>query len=407
MNAAPTPMALRASWATVIVLALGTFATGTDGFVIAGILPSIADSLQVSRATAGQLVTAFAVAYALGSPVLMTLIQGRSIRRLLWLSMVLFTVANVLAALSTSFAALAAARVAAALLAGVYVPTAAAAASLLVPEQQRGRALAVVLGGASLATVVGVPVGVLIEDRLSWQATFVFVAVLGAVALVGILARLPELGTVSAVSLATRLRLLRDPRVILTVLVTVAAMTAGFTIYTYVQPLFQTTLDATAVEVGTLILVFGLGSLVGSWLGGRLVDGFDSGTALLGALTVFAANFALLSVSSAAIVSAYVFMFVWGVTGWGFVPIQQYRLIGFAPNRAPLALSLNASAMYLGIALGAVVGGVATAASPRLLWAASTGAAVVALALAVVSVVVARRVGHRTSGSARQKAGAP
>jgi predicted MFS family arabinose efflux permease len=364
-------------WLPVLVLACGTFASGTDGFVIAGILPSIARDLAVSIAVAGQMVTAFAFAYALGSPVLMTFVAGRSSpKRLLAGAMGAFAAANVLAALAPNAGLLAFARVLAALLAGVYVPTAAASAAMLVGPELRGRALALVLGGASVATALGVPAGVWIEAHSSWRATFAFVSVLAVLALGGILFALPALPSLPKVPLRARLAPRARAAVRLVLGVTLLAMTAGFSIYTYAGPVFGQPGAVGARWLGLLLFVFGCGSVVGSWFGGYGADRWGAVQTLAVGLTIFTANFALLSLSARSLPAACAFMFVWGVVGWGFVPPQQHRLIRLAPQSAPVVLSLNASAMYLGIAAGAAVGGaVAARAGAGSLWLVATACA--------------------------------
>ncbi len=364
-------------WAPVLVLACGTFASGTDGFVIAGILPSIARDLGVSVAVAGQMVTLFAIAYALGSPVLMAFVAGGSSpKRLLSAAMAAFAVVNLLAAVAPNIGVLALARVLAALLAGIYVPTAAAAAAMLVGPELRGRALALVLGGASVATALGVPAGVWLESRFSWRATFVFVTVLALLALAGILLKLPAAAALPKVPLRARLAPLARADVLLVLIVTLLAMTAGFSIYTYVGPVFGQPGAVGARWVALLLFAFGCGSLIGSWLGGYGADRWGAERTLVAGLSVFTANFALLWLSARSLPAACAFMFVWGVVGWGFVPPQQHRLIRLAPSVAPIVLSLNASAMYLGIAAGSAVGGVvASSAGPGWLWLVATACA--------------------------------
>ncbi|MBO0792300.1 MAG: MFS transporter, partial [Ktedonobacteraceae bacterium] len=185
----------------ILVLALGTFAIGTDGLVIAGILPAMAHDLRISVDTAGLLVTGFAWIYALGSPVLATA-TGRIPRKQLLLSgLVVFLSANILAALATNFWLLLAARVLAALGAALYTPVASTVASAMVPPEMRGRALAIVLAGMTVATVMGVPLGIIVAAQFGWQMTFWVVAALSIIAFIGVLALLPAVANPPAVGL--------------------------------------------------------------------------------------------------------------------------------------------------------------------------------------------------------------
>src|SRR5712671_327238 len=173
-------------------LALGTFAIGTEGFMIAALLVPIATDLRVSVVQAGLLVSIFAFAYATSSPVL-TVLTGRvDRRRLLISSMLLFAFLNIGAAMAHSFAALAAARVLLAFAAGLYTPNANALAGALVPAKQRGRAIAVVNGGLTAAIALGVPLGAVVGERFGWRMTFVGVGVLSAIATAGVAHGLPR-----------------------------------------------------------------------------------------------------------------------------------------------------------------------------------------------------------------------
>src|SRR5215471_3414225 len=192
-------------WFRILVLALGTFAIGTDGFVIAGILTSITHDLSVSLALAGFLVTAFSLVYALGSPVLAALTSSIARQHLLLLTLSVFILANVLAAGATSFLLLLLARMIAALSAALYTPSASTVAAALAPQEKRGQALSLVTAGLTIATVAGVPLGILISSQLSWRTTFLFVAMLGVIAFVGILAFFPSVANPPAVGLRKRI----------------------------------------------------------------------------------------------------------------------------------------------------------------------------------------------------------
>ena len=196
------------------MLALGTFALGIDSFVLAGILPAIAHELDVSVAVAGQLLTVFALFYALGSPTLAALTGAIPRKRLLITSLTVFTCANIVAALAPTYAVLVVARAIAACSAALYTPTAAAAASAMAPLEKRGRALALVTAGLTASLVLGVPLGAWIGGSLSWRATFWVVVALAALATVGIRTLLPEVGSPPNVPLRARIALLAQPRVI-------------------------------------------------------------------------------------------------------------------------------------------------------------------------------------------------
>jgi DHA1 family inner membrane transport protein len=163
-------------------LAVGTFALGTEAFVIAGVLPQISDDLSTSQSTAGLLVAVFALTYGLSAPFVNAALAHRQPKMVLRLAMALFVLTNLAAAAAPTFAVLLVARMAAGIFAAAFAPTASATASELVHPAQRGKALALVFGGMSLAMVTGVPLGTVLSNVGSWRTTFVFVAALGLVA---------------------------------------------------------------------------------------------------------------------------------------------------------------------------------------------------------------------------------
>jgi len=171
-------------------MALGTFAIGTEGFMIAPLLPSLAGDLSVSTATAGQLVTIFALTYALSSPVLTALTGSINRRRLLVLSMIGFALANAVAWAAKDYWSLMAARVLLALAAGLYVPSANALAGALVGPERRGAALAIVSGGTTIAVALGVPLGAIVGARFGWRMMFAGVGILALIATVGLMSGL-------------------------------------------------------------------------------------------------------------------------------------------------------------------------------------------------------------------------
>ena len=223
------------SLASLIWLMLGAFAIGTEGFMIAGLLPAIARDLNVGLPAAGHLVTAFSLAYAVGAPVIAMLTAGLERRRLLAIAMSSFMLGNLLAALAPGYAGLLAARLLLALSAASFMPAASGYASALGGPERRGRALSTVTNGLTLAIVAGVPLGVLVGQGFGWRATFLGVAVLAVLSLLGILARLPRQPPGVTAGLGERFALAKR-RDILGVLVTSVLTVAGtFSVYTYLS----------------------------------------------------------------------------------------------------------------------------------------------------------------------------
>jgi len=346
-------------------LAAGTFAVGTESFMIAGLLPGMAQDLGVSVGVAGQLVTVFALAYAFSSPVLATLFGNINRRKLLIAAMAVFAAANLLAFTATGYWSLMTARVLLALTAAVYVPGANALASVVVPPERRGRAIAIVNGGLSLAIALGVPAGAVLGGALGWRATFASVAVLSALAVAGLLAGLPRgIGSgLATASLRQRIATAAQPAVLVTLLVTTLWAMASYTTYTYLAPLLDAATIVHGPAIGFVLFGWGVSAAIGLAISGPAVDRKGPRAVILPALAASTTAFILISLAAhllgkqLAILPIALAIAAWGVAHWAFYPAQQTTLVGVAGvAAAPVALSLNASFMYLGFSLGAALG---------------------------------------------------
>jgi predicted MFS family arabinose efflux permease len=345
-------------------LALGTFAVGTEGFMIAALLTTIAGDLSVSVAHAGLLVSIFALAYATSSPVLTALTGRVDRRRLLITSMFLFALLNIGAAMAHSFLELAAARVLLALAAGIYTPNANALAGALVRAEHRGRAIAIVNGGLTAAIALGVPLGAFVGEHLGWRTTFVGVGAMSIVATVGLVVGLPSGAQSSSASLRERIQHARNPRLARSLAVTTLWACGSYAVYTYVVPVLHDATTLRGSEISLALFMWGVAAGIGLFLSGNATDRFGTKWVLRASLSSFAVALCGLAIVASlvdpahAVVPVLATIALWGICAWAFFPAQQTRLIeivGIAS--APVALSLNASAMYLGFSAGAALGG--------------------------------------------------
>ncbi|WNI14306.1 MFS transporter [Actinacidiphila sp. ITFR-21] len=363
----------------VRLLGIGAFAMGMDAYVMAGLLPGIGGDLGVSAARAGQAVTVFTLCYALAAPLLSVALGRLGTRRVLLAALVVFTAANAASALAGSYGTLLSARAAAGTGAGLFAPTAATAAAALAPPERRGRALALVLGGMSGGTVLGVPLGLLLAAHSGWRAALWAVSGLGALALLGVALRLPPVRAAALPSLRGRLRLLSQPRVTLVVAVTLTQTVASLGLYTYLGPVLRRT--AQVHSPTAYLWAWGIGGVCGSLLAGAVLDRAGRpariSVALLGAL---AAALAVLPWAGAVPGLVLLPLLVWGAAGWAFVVPQQHRLLSLEALGASggAALALNSSATYLGGATGSALGGAALAAGLDARWLPLPAAAVAA-----------------------------
>jgi predicted MFS family arabinose efflux permease len=380
-------------------LALGSFAIGTEGFMIAPLLPDLARDLSVGVETAGQLVTVFALTYALSSPVLTALTGGVDRRRLLIAAMVAFAAANFVAWSAQGYAALMGARLLLAVAAGLYAPNANALAGALLEPARRGTALAIVNGGTTVAVALGVPLGALIGDSFGWRLSFAGVGVLALIATLGLRTGLTRdvARGVAVAGLRERLAVFRRPAVLLGLLVTLLWATGAYAVYTYLALFLASATGVAGPYLGAVLLMWGVAAATGLAAGGRFNDRFGPRPVIVVSLSALALAFASLSACAlllsptAALPPVLIAIAVWGVSAWAFFPAQQARLIGIAGlSLAPVVLSLNASFMFLGFSSGAALGAAALAhGSPAALgW---VGAGCVAASL-LLMLVTTRRV---------------
>ena len=379
------------SFAPLAWLALGTFATGTESFMIAPLLPRLASDLSVSITGAGQLVTAFALTYAFSSPLLSAATGSIGRRTLLLGAMSAFALANIFASIASGYWQLMAARILLACAAGLYVPTASALAGAIVPPARRGTALAIVNGGTSIAVALGVPAGAIIGHLFGWRATFIGVGILAVLATIGLVAGIPR-GIDAGLSTSTlreRIAVVRQAPVLLALLVTTLWATGAYTVYTYLAPYLTHVTGIEGAHVGLVMFIWGVAAVTGLFAGGTLNDRFGARTVMIPAFVLLALAFASLSASglllsgTSALAAVLPAIVVWGLTAWAFFPAQQARLVNITGVKtAAIGLSLNASFMYLGFSLGAVLG------SFTLLHGTVTSLGIVAAACEILALVV-------------------
>jgi len=340
----------------IYLCVLATFAINTDNFAIAGILLEISRSFHVPLGIAGQLVTVYALTYGLGAPLLAVFLASFSSRWVLIAALLGFSLTNAASALAPSFGFLIGCRILAGACAAIVSPASYALAATLASDAKRGLALALIGAGSSAATIVGLPVGAWIGQTLGWPLTFGLIAGLSTVAstvlgLIGI----PSIPAIPGIGLLARFSLMVQPRLVLALLPTLFWSLAHFLVYTYVVPLLQV---STHMEnVSGMILVWGIGSVIGNWLGGYLVDHIGSARTLLSSLFLLAITLSLLPILSIALPMTMGLLFLWGVAVWATWPALQHRLHHHYPQSASQVLALNASLDFLGSAAGAGAGG--------------------------------------------------
>lgn len=342
----------------IILLAVGMFALGTDAFIVAGVLPVISHETGVSEGLVGQLVTVFALTYGLGAPVLAATTGHWPRQRVLMGALGLLGLANLASALSPSFPLLVLTRILAGCFAATYTPLAFAVGIELAPPAKRAQALALVVSGLNVATVLGAPLGTWIGEHFGWRLSFILVAGLAGIAfLFLVILRLPTSATLAPLSLRERLRPITSPRVVLALFPALLWNVGVYVMYPYIALLLQQKLHISDVSV--LLACFGLGIVLANWMSGRLSDRFGPNLLVVVFLLTLLVIQLVLPLVTTTISSGAIILLLWGMSfALLFIP-QQQRLLNIAPEHANVLLALNNSALYLGIAGGAAVGGLA------------------------------------------------
>jgi predicted MFS family arabinose efflux permease len=350
------PLAL---WA----LTLSAFAIGTTEFVIVGLIPTIAASLQVSVPSSGLLVSLYALGVAIGAPVL-TALTGRVPRKPLLLGlMLLFTAGNLVAWMAPGYEALMAARVLTGLAHGVFFSIGSTIATSLVPKEKAASAIALMFSGLTVALVTGVPLGTFIGQHFGWQTTFLAVAALGMIGFIGILMLVPRAIAGSAPSsLLTQLAVLKKPRLLLVYAMTALGYGGSFVAFTYLAPILQQVAGFSAGAVGLVMLVYGVSVAFGNIWGGKLADRKGPVRALQIVFALLAAVLLVLQFTAASKTAVLITVLAWGAVAFGNVPGLQVYVVQRAGRDAPQAVDvasgLNIAAFNVGIALGAWGGGI-------------------------------------------------
>jgi MFS transporter, DHA1 family, inner membrane transport protein len=387
---APDP-AVR--WLAVIALALGGFGIGTTEFVAMGLLPDIAASLGISEPQAGHVISVYALGVVIGAPLIAALTARIPRKPLLLGLMAVFTVGNLASVVAPSYETLMVARFVAGLPHGAFFGVAALVAAHLMGPQNRAKAVAHVMSGLTVATVVGVPVASWLGQTLGWRSAFGLVVAVGLLTLTALWFWLPaRLRDMHSTSPLTELTALRRVQVWLAVLVGMIGFGGMFAVYTYVSTTMTDVAGLSRSWVPLALMVFGVGMVVGNLVGGRLAD-WSVIRALylsMGALGVMLAVFVFASHNP---LTALVVLFGIGSTGSAVAPALQTRLMDVAHGAQTLGAALNHSALNIGNATGAWVGGLVIAAGYGYTAPAAAGSvlAVAGLVILTVSVVLQRR----------------
>ncbi|MDF0750481.1 MFS transporter [Marinobacter sp. 71-i] len=346
----------------LFALTLSAFAIGTTEFVIVGLVPTIAQDLGVTLPSAGLLVSLYALGVAVGAPVL-TALTGRWNRKMVLLSlMALFILGNVLAWMAPNYGSLITARVLTGLAHGVFFSIGSTIATSLVAKEKEASAIAFMFTGLTVALVTGVPLGTFIGQTFGWRATFLTVAALGAIALIGSVLLVPKnLKQSAPATLRQQLEVITHPRLLLVYAMTAVGYGGTFTAFTFLTPILQDVTGFAPGMVSLLLLLYGVSVATGNIWGGKLADRIGPTSALFIIFGGLAAILFMLTFSAYNPIAAVITLLVWGAFAFGNVPGLQVYVVQlaerYAPHSVDVASGLNIAAFNIGIAIGAWLGG--------------------------------------------------
>lgn len=375
----------------LIALALGGFGIGLTEFVIMGLLPEIAADFQVSEATAGWLISGYALAVVVGALLLTAAVTRFERKPVLAVLLVLFIAGNLISAIAPGYGMMMVGRIIAALAHGAFFGIGAVVAADMVAPTKKAGAIAIMFTGLTAANVLGVPFGTMLGQAAGWRSTFWAITVIGVIALAGILTLVPKTGhgDTTPGTLRSELRAFRSGQVWLSILVTILGYGGMFGAFTYIAFTLTEVSGFAATTVPWLLIVFGVGLFIGNTLGGKAADRNVDRTLMvvLAVLVVVLVGFALAAGNQVLTVASIVLM---GGFGFATVPGLQMRVMKYASSAPTLASGANIGAFNVGNALGAWLGGVTITAglgytSP--IWA---GAAITLLGLGVMIIAAAR-----------------
>lgn len=342
----------------IYVLSAANFVIGMGGFMVVGLIPPFADAFDITTAQAGWLVTAYALSYALISPLLVSLTGRIGRRRILACGLLIFGLSCLLAASANSPTLVYGARLLSALGAGLVTPIAAAVAAGLSTPERQGRMLATVFAGLTFAQVIGVPLGGWLAFTFGWRSAFIVVFALSLPVVWAIWTRVPAGLSFAPVTLTALGATLSNPRLVFAVGYTALLMCSTYILYTYIAPLLTETMSYGRDGVSLVLLLFGVGAVIGNILGGQMTDRVGATRWLLIMTVLLSGVNAAYSALPLPHWILCVLSVAWSTLGFSFMSAQQSRLIALAPERTQVLLALNASAIYVGAACGAAIGAI-------------------------------------------------
>ncbi|MGY6029777.1 MFS transporter [Phytobacter sp. AG2a] len=367
----------------LLALAIGAFGIGTTEFSPMGLLPVIARGVDVSIPAAGMLISAYAIGVMVGAPLMTLLLSHRARRNALIFLMAIFTLGNVLSAISPDYTTLMLSRIITSLNHGAFFGLGSVVAASVVAKEKQASAVATMFMGLTIANIGGVPAATWLGETIGWRMSFLATAGLGIIAIVSLYLSLPKGNAGERPDVRKELSVLMRPQVVSALMTTVLGAGAMFTLYTYISPVLHDIADAGPAFITAMLVLIGVGFSLGNYLGGKLADRSVTGT-LKGFLLLLIAIMLAIPWLARSEVGAAIGMVVWGAATFAIVPPLQMRVMRVAHEAPGLSSSVNIGAFNLGNALGAAAGGAVISGGLGYVFVPVTGAVIAGMALLLV-----------------------
>jgi Arabinose efflux permease len=341
----------------IYLLMTAVFFTATSELVIAGILNVLADQMHISVSLAGQLITAYSLAFAIGTPIIIASTAKWPRKKLLLSAIVVFVAGNFLSIAGSGFVLLMAARMLLGISSGVFIVAAFSAAAKMVPVEKIGSAIGTIILGFSSAMILGVPLGVALTNMYNWQMIFWFLGAGGMIILIGLAILLPQIEGDAPVPFRQQLGVLANPVIFFALMLVLFREAGNSVMFTYIASFLGDILHRSTAEIGLMMLLFGLAGAVGSRIGGSAVDKWGSAKLIMIGVAIHVIALLLLPLMVYSFPLAISLLSLWIMSMFTLGPATQTYFIERAPQSSNLIISLNISVTQVGIAAGASVGG--------------------------------------------------
>ncbi|HWL11383.1 MAG TPA: MFS transporter [Ureibacillus sp.] len=375
----------------IYMLTLISFLVGTSQFVISGILDKVADSVDVSVSAAGQLITVFALANAIGTPLFMLVTAKMDRRNQLLLALAIIFLGSISTLALPGFGFLMVSRIILGVGTGIFVVTSySTAANLALPGRQAG-AMSNIALGYSVSLVLGIPIGRVIASTYDWKVIFWGICIFTVMGFIAIAITIPSMQSEAPIPLGEQLALLKNPKVAFALGVSLFVFIGYSVVNTYITPFLTSAISISGKGVSVILFALGIASLFGSKLGGFLADWIGTTRTLIGSIVVQTLSLVIVSALSGFAVVVIMLLMIWSIAVWMFGPTQNFNLLSIAPEASGIMLSLNSTFVQLGFAAGAGIGGIAVGGSSILAicWIGATAVAV-ALFITIASLGLTR-----------------